>query len=78
MKKILLVPDSEEVQLASVDYFINELVDSILSNVLPEFEVGQTDSRKGRRFQSYDSEVIIPEESLRDAIREVFDRWAED
>ena len=76
--KVILIPDTEEVELASVASFIDELVDSILSNVIPEIEIGQTDSRKGRRFQSYDSEVTIPEESLRDAIREVLDRWAED
>ena len=73
----LLIISGKTIEVSS-DVLIDELVDSILSNVIPEIEIGHTESRKGRRFQSYDSEVTIPEESLRDAIREVFDRWAED
>jgi hypothetical protein len=72
--KLLIFTDSE--RTVDTGVFVDEVVDNILSNVIPEIEIGHTESRKGRRFQSYDSEVTIPEESLRDAIREVFDRWA--
>lgn len=73
--KLLIFTDSE--RTVDTGVFVDEVVDNILSNVIPEFEFVPSVG-KGRKDQSYDGEVTIPEESLRDAIREVFDRWAED
>jgi hypothetical protein len=67
----LIIP-REDVRI-SIDLLIEELVDGILENVTPEIEEGYSDDYG----VASEDNIVISAEDVRDAIREVFDRWLE-
>ncbi len=62
----LLILSGKAIEV-STEALIEELVDNILSM-----------GREGSKGDATEHEAIIPQDSIGDAIREVFDRWAED
>jgi hypothetical protein len=63
---MLLIPKGK------VDDFIEELVDGILEDVIPESEIIHM---RGEIFERTEELLTIPEFELRATIREVIERW---